>query len=114
MFTQQIKSTFGQFVAPAIEINKIALGYTEKLVELNLTLLRKQADVALASWRGALSVKDPEQVKDYLFQQGEVARDMVNGYVADAKTVTEMNREVANDVRKVVVSTLAEAAEKAA
>ena len=41
-------ASFDEFVAPVIELNKIALGYTEKLVELNFTVLRKQADAALA------------------------------------------------------------------
>lgn len=114
MISKQALPSFDEFVAPAIELNKIALGYTEKLVELNLAVLRKQADVALASWREALAVKDPEQAKAYLAHQGEIARNVVDGYVADAKAVAELNQEVAEDMRKVVEASVAKVTKKAA
>lgn len=114
MIAQQKVAGFQAFVAPVIALNKIALGYAERAVELNLAVLRKQAEVVLAGWRDALAVKDPEQVKDYLARQGEVARNVVNGYVADATAVTELNRQVANDVRKVVETSFAGAARQAA
>ena len=114
MIAQPTVASFEELVAPMIALNKIALGYTEKLVELNLTVLRTQADVTLAAWREALAVKDPEQVQEYLAHQGEVARKVVKGYVADAKAVAELNQEVANDVRKVVEGSITKAAKKAA
>ncbi|MCP3868282.1 MAG: hypothetical protein GY703_09360 [Gammaproteobacteria bacterium] len=106
-------ASFEDAVAPVVEINKIALSYTEKLVELNMAVMRKQADVALTSWRAALSVKDAVEAKDYLTTQGEVARDVVEGIVADAKVVTQMNQEVAEDVRKVVTESIEKASKQA-
>ena len=114
MFTNQTVASVEEFVAPIVTLNKIALSYTEKLVELNLTLLRKQADVAMAGWRGALEVKDVAEVKDYLTQQGEVAREVVEGYVADAKVVTQLNQEAAEEVRKVVDESITKVSKKAA
>lgn len=107
-------ASFEDVIAPAVEINKLALGYTEKLVELNLAVMRKQADVAMAGWRAALSVKDAAEAKDYLSAQGEVARTLVEGYVADAKVVSELNQEVAEDVRKVVTSSIEKVSQQAA
>lgn len=107
-------ATFEAFVAPMIELNKIALGYTEKLTERNLASLRKQADVALTSWREALAVNDPEAAKTYLAHQGEVARDVVKEYVAEAKAITELNQAIAEDVRKVVEASLAKVTKRAA
>ena len=78
--TKLTVASFEDVVAPVVEINKIALGYTEKLVELNLAVMRKQADVALAGWRAALSVKDAAGAKEYLTAQVEAARGMVEGY----------------------------------
>ena len=101
-------------VAPVVEINKIALSYTEKLIELNLAVMRKQADVAMAGWRAALSVKDPAEAKDYLTAQGEAARTLVEDYVAEAKVVSEMNQEVAEDVRKVVTESIEKASKQVA
>ena len=107
-------ASYEDVVAPVVEINRIALSYTEKLVELNLAVLRKQTDIALAGWRAALSVKDPAEAKEYLTAQGEAARTLVEGYVADAKIVSEMNQEAAEDVRKVVTESIEKASKQAA
>lgn len=106
--------SFEDVFAPVVEINRIALSYTEKLVELNLAVMRKQADVALAGWRAALSVKDTAEVKDYLTGQGEAARDLVEGYVANANAVSQMNQEAAADVRRVVTENIEKASKQAA
>ena len=107
-------ASFEELTAPAVAINQIAVGYAEKLVEMNLAVMRKQADVALESWRSALSVKDPAEAKDYLTAQSEAARELVEGYVEDAKAVTKLSQEAANDVRKVVTEGLEKAAKQAA
>lgn len=112
--TDQVMPSAEELVAPMIELNKIALGYTEKLVELNLALLRKQADVVLASWRDALAIKSVEQVQEYLTHQGQIARNVVEDYVAEAKAVTELNQTVANDMRKLVEENVAKTVKKAA
>jgi phasin family protein len=114
MNAKQTIPTFEELTAPVVALNQVALGYTEKLIEMNLAILRKQADVALAGWREALSVKDATQAKEYLTHQGEVARDMVNDYVADAKAVTQLNQETAEGVRKVVEDSIAKVAKQAA
>lgn len=114
MFTNQTVASVEEFVAPIVALNKIALSYTEKLVELNLSVLRKQADVAIAGWKEVLAVKDAEQVKEYLTHQGKVARNVVDGLVDDAKAVTQLNQDVANDVRKVVEESFNKVAKQAA
>ena len=63
-------------------------------------------------WR--LEVKDAAEVKDYVAQQGEVAREVVEGYVADAKVVTQLNQEAAEEVRKVVDESITNVSKKAA
>ena len=112
--TKLTVAPFEDVIAPVVEINKIALGYTEKLVELNLAVMRRQADVALASWRAVLSVKDAAGAKEYLTAQVEAARGVVQGYVTDAKAVSQMNQEVAEDVRKVVTEGIEKASKQAA
>ncbi len=107
-------ASFEDVAAPVVEINKIALSYTEKLVELNLTVIRKQADVALAGWRGVLSIKDAAEAQDYLTAQGEAARGVVEGLVADSKAVSKMSQEVAEDVSKVVTESIEKASKQAA
>ncbi len=114
MSTKQTAAPFEEAIAPIVELNQIALGYTERLVELNLSLLRKQAEVVLSGWRDALAVRDPEQARTYLAHQGEIARSVVNEYLADAKAVGELNQEAAEDMRKVVEASMSKAAKKAA
>ena len=114
MIDKQIVAAFEESAAPMIALNKIALSYTEKLIELNLSGLRKQADAAFAGWREALAVKDADAVKEYLARQGGAARDVIGGYVADAKAVAELNQEVANDVRKMVEESITKASKLAA
>ena len=104
--TKLTVASFEDVVAPIVEINKIALSYTEKLVELNLAVLRHQADAALAGWRAALSVKDAAGATEYLTAQGEAARGLMEDYVADAKAVSQMNQEAAEDVHKVVTESI--------
>jgi phasin family protein len=107
-------ASFEELFAPAVEISEITLSYTEKLVEMNLAVMRKQADVAIAAWRAVLSVKDATEAQNYLTAQGEVARELVEGYVADAKAVSAISQEAANDVRKVVTKGIEQVAKKAA
>ncbi len=104
---------FDALVAPMIEFNKIALGYSEKLIELNLAAARKNADVALAGWRDALAIKDPEGAREYLFRQSEVARGLVQEYVAEAKSINDLTQETATGMRKVVESNVAKVTQRA-
>jgi phasin family protein len=114
MMTKMNLASLDEMFAPVIELNKVALTYTEKLVDLNLTSARKQADLALAGWRDVLAIKDANEVKDYLTHQGEVARGVVEGYVSDAKIVAQLNQETAEEVRKVVTESVAKATKQAA
>lgn len=113
MFAKPIAS-FEDLAAPAVELNKIALGYTERLVEMNIAGLRKQADAALGGWREALAVKDPAAVGDYLNRQGAAARAVVEGYVADAKALASLNQEVAKEMGKVVQGSISKTVKLAA
>jgi phasin family protein len=114
MIAKQTVPSLEDFAAPVVALNRIALSYTEKLVELNLAVLRKQADVTLAAWREALAVKDADQANDYFTRQGEVASDVVKGYVANVRAITDLNQEVAKDVREVVEESVGKAVKQAA
>ena len=103
-----------ELAAPVVALNQIAISYTEKLVEMNLAVMRKQAEAALEGWRSALDVKDATAAKDYMAAQSEVARELVEGYVEDAKAVSKLSQDAANDVRKVVTEGMEKAAEQAA
>lgn len=114
MIAKQTVASFEELAAPVVALNKIAFSYTEKLVDMNLAVMRKQADTMLAGWREAIAVKDADEAKAYLTNQGEVARTVVEGYVADAKTVAQLNQDVAEEVRKVVEESIGKVTKQAA
>ena len=70
--------------------------------------------MALAGWRAALSVSDVSEATDYVAAQGEAARNVVEGLVADTKAVSQMNKEVAADVRKIVTESIEKVSKQAA
>ncbi len=112
--TKLTVASFEDVVAPVVELNKVALGYNEKLAELNMTLLRKQADAALSGWRAALSVKDADEAKEYLTAQSGTVSGLLKGYVDDVQAVSQMNQDVAEDVRKVVTESVEKVSKQAA
>ena len=107
---KMIYASVEELAAPVVELNQIALAYTEKLIEMNLTILQKQAEAVLDSWRSALLVKDATLAKEYVTTQSEAVRELVEGYVEDAKAVTKLSQEAAEDVRKVMSEGLEKAA----
>ena len=107
-------ATYEELAAPAVKINEIALSYTEKLLEMNLAVMPNQAAWRITTWPSPMATKPPTATQDYLSAQGEAARELVEGYVADAKAVSAISQEAANDVRKVVTEGLEKAAKQAA
>ncbi|MDH3637559.1 MAG: TIGR01841 family phasin [Gammaproteobacteria bacterium] len=103
-----------KMLAPVVALNKIALAKTEKLVDLQIAAVRKYAEVALASWKDALTAKDPAELQKYVVGQGEVAKDVVENILKDAKTVAELGQETAQEVQKLMSENLAKATKKAA
>ena len=83
-------------------LNELAIANSEKLVALNVAQLQKQADVALSAWRSMLDVKDLSDVQGYMASQSEVARELLNGIVADSKTVAKLGEETAAEIGKLV------------
>ncbi len=101
-------------LAPVVALNKIALAKTEKLVDLQIAAVRKYSDVALTSWKEALAANDPAAFQKYLAGQTQVAKEVVESVLNDAKTVAELGQEAAQEVQKLVSENLAKANKKAA
>ncbi len=95
-------------------LNGLAVANVERLIDLQIDGLRKYSDVALASWKDALAVKDIESGQAYFAKQGQVAQDVVKNLAEDAKVVAEIGNEYANEVQKVVADSVATVTKKAA
>ena len=94
-------------------VNEVVLANSERMVAMNLAFLRRQADVTLAAMRAAMDVKDLNGMQAYMASQGEVAREVAEGMVADAKVVAQLGAETVAEVTD-IVSANVEAAKKAA
>ncbi len=100
--------------APVKALNELALANIEKLVELNLATMHRYSDVALDAWKAALEVKDADGMREYVARQGEVAKEVVEGMVADAKEVAKLSQDYASSAQKIVSDKTTEAVKKAA
>jgi len=103
-----------KLLAPVVALNKIALANTEKLVNLQIAAVRKYSDIALASWKQALTAENPAAFQKYVAGQSEVAKGVVENILKDAKTVADLGQEAAQEVQKLMSENLTEATKKAA
>ncbi len=103
-----------EMFAPFKSFNEIALSYTEKMIDLNMSVMRKQTEATLSAWREALSLKDPSAMQGYLTNRGEVSRELANSYMEDMKAATALSQEAAEEVRKVFESSIKQATNEAA
>ena len=101
-------------IAPAKALSELALSNTERLVDLQVESLRKYSTVVIESCKAALAVKDLDGAQKYVAKQGEVAKEVVESMVNDAKVVVELGRDYASEVQKVVSGSISKATKKAA
>ncbi len=107
-------AAYEKLFAPVKEMNEIALLYTTKLAELNMAAMRKQTEAVFAGWRDVLAVKDAEGLESFIKHQSEVARSLIEGYVADANTLAQLGKETSENIRKMMEENIAAALKKAA
>ncbi len=102
------------FFAPVKALNELALANVEKLVEMNLATMHKYSDITLDAWKAALDVKDVQGMQEYVARQGEVAKEVVEGMVADAKEVAKLSQDYAAGAQKIAVEKAGVVVKKAA
>ena len=94
-FTAKTEELF----APVRSLNALALTSVERVVDLQLTSVRKYATVALDSAKAAAAVKDLEGAKSF---------------AADGKVLVEMGKDYSKEVQAIVKSGLEKAMKVAA
>ena len=102
-----------EMMAPARQLNELALSNFEKLVDLQLENARKYASVALDSMKAAAAVKDAEGAKDYLTKQADAARKAAEDMVADSKMLVQMGQDYSAEVQKILQAGFEKATKKA-
>ncbi len=102
------------FLTPAVALSKLALNTTERVVNLQFDAARKYTNVALASWKQALEVKDLPGVQKYLTAQGEVLKETSGDLLNDAKAVAEIGKEGIREAQTLITGNVAKLNKKAA
>ncbi|PWG65475.1 phasin family protein [Sediminicurvatus halobius] len=101
------------FVGPARAYGKLAVDYTEKLVNAQLEAVRTYTEVGVGQARAALEIKDTKGLQAYAEGQQKVAKDLSERVKGDAEKVVAMNQEFVNEARKLVESNVKSASEAA-
>ena len=96
-----MKST-EEMMAPVRALNELALAHASRIVDMQLGLARKYADMGLASFKAVTSVKDADSVKTYFADQAEVARKNSETVLADAKALGQLNVDYVTEAQKIV------------
>ncbi|MDH3694203.1 MAG: phasin family protein [Gammaproteobacteria bacterium] len=103
-----------KYLAPAIELNKLAIKNTEKLVKMQIANMQSYSKLGMDSWKAALEVKDADSFQAYAEKQREVMQDTAKKLTEDAKEVAELGNVYSNEARKIFQDSVKEASTKAA
>ena len=87
--------------APVRELNKLALGNLEKLVELQLASIKSYTDLTLAQLQAAADAKDIEDVRALIARQQEIAQTVADKLAADTKNVMELGNNYVSQVQSI-------------
>lgn len=103
-----------EVLAPARSLNELALANVERLVNLHIDSTRKYAEIGLQNMREAFEIKDLSGAQAYMAKQREVAENVTENLVNDAKVVAELGRQYTDKVQKVLAKGVADTSKKAA
>jgi len=103
-----------EFFAPVQSLNTLAIATVEKAVDMQLTLARKYADIALESAKAATAVKDAEGAKSFADAQAEVVLKTVEDAVSDSKAFVDLGTEYGNEVQAILKASTEKVAKLAA
>lgn len=91
-----------KMMAPAKELNKLALKNAEKFVEMQIASFKSYSQLGLDSWKAALDVSDVASLQDYAGKQREMTQVVMKKMAEDAKAVAELGNGYFAEARKIV------------
>lgn len=99
---------------PVRRLNRLAVGYVEKLAAMTLAKLRFYSDVGITQLNSALEVRDVESLRDYVAGQRELLKTIGELLLADARKLVQMGFDFGTEVRSIAREGLAATAPKTA
>ena len=109
-YTEQAEKLF---MAPTRSYAKLAVDYTEKLMAAQMEAVRTYSEIGMQQARAAMEIKDTKGFQQYAEQQQTVAKDLSERVKSDAEKSVAMTQDFANDLRKLVESSVQTASETA-
>jgi len=113
MFAKYTEQAESLFMAPTRSYAKLAMDYTQKLIDAQMEAARTYTDLGMQQARAALDIKDPSALQQYAEKQQEAAKDLGERVKADGEKVVALNQDFANEARKLVESSAQSASEAA-
>ena len=95
-----------KIAAPVKELNALAVKNIEELTELQLKTIQENAKIGVESIKSASAISDLEDLQSFLTDQAEVAKQIAEGILANARTVAEMSQGYAADAREITESSI--------
>ncbi len=92
--------------APVQELNAIAVKSIEELTALQLKTIQDNATVGIETIKSATAISDLEGFQTFLTEQAEVAKQIAEGILANARTVAELSQGSAEEAKNIVESSL--------
>lgn len=101
-----MKSYIEKLTAPVQELNAIAVKNIEELTALQLKTIQENAKVGVDTIKSATAITDLEGFQSFLTEQVEVARQIAESILANARTVAELSQGSAAEAKDIVESSL--------
>jgi len=113
-FSQYNEQAEKMVMGPTRDYVKLAMDYTERLMEAQLEAAKTYSEIGLNQARAALDIKDTKALQAYAEEQQKVAKDLSERVKGDAEKVVAMNQDFVNEARKLVETNVKTASETAA
>lgn len=97
-----MESMYKKLVAPMQELNALAVKNIEELAALQLKTIQENATMGIETIKSAASVDDLEGLQSFMTEQAEVAKQIAEGILANARTVTELSQGSATEAQEIV------------
>ncbi|MCB1760078.1 MAG: phasin family protein [Gammaproteobacteria bacterium] len=101
---QEIFSTYNtqaeKLIVPMQQLAKLSLSNYEKMAALQFEIAQSYVDLGIEQMNAILEVKDPESLQAFVSKQADVARNVGEKMIADAKAVAELGNEFNAETQK--------------
>jgi len=101
-----MKSYVEQLTAPVQKLNALAVKNIEELTSLQLKTIQENASVGVDTIKSATAISDLEGLQSFLTSQAEVAKQIAEGILANARTVAELSQGYATEAKEIAETSL--------